>query len=521
MSLKLRVRAIDEAGAPVAGAVVRHADEQVAITDADGVAMVDGVRTGFWMVTVSHAMPAEAHLIFKLGEGSSGVIERTVTLRRGAPLRGIVMTPGGAPVPKAIVEVWSADDRTLFVESDEHGNWSVTAMQAGAYELRAGADGYERGPVVSGTHDGCSEQQGVIVRVAIGARLFGRVRDAEGQPVVGANVHVEQRPGTEQGATTDAEGRFEITGLGAGQHRVSVGSWTSTADMRDGEHRELDIELQRAEDAVDEECAAPSSTPTACVTGRVLRDGAPVSRFAVVRKGFDEHRWTTDPALIAAADGRFTMSELREASCSIHVLALGSAWTCTETIELVPGTTRDLGDIVLQRGLRIAGTVRNVDGEPISGARVTIGSTMYDDPLRDAVDGNFATTSNSDGTFAFDGVHLRDARVRIVASHSVHGASLEPLLTGSDETLELVLVPSGGIDGVIEPNSSAFVGVIVRGDVPERGSRVARVRPSGAFAVENLVPGDYALEVIEYPRGPRRAVRATVVAGQRTRVRIA
>ena len=59
MPLMLRVRAIDETGAPVAGARVSADDDNVAATDADGVAIVSGIDTGFAMVTVSHAMPAE------------------------------------------------------------------------------------------------------------------------------------------------------------------------------------------------------------------------------------------------------------------------------------------------------------------------------------------------------------------------------------------------------------------------------------------------------------------------------
>lgn len=63
-------------------------------------------------------------------------------------------------------------------------------------------------------------------------------------------------------------------------------------------------------------------------------------------------------------------------------------------------------------------------------------------------------------------------------------------------------------------------GLIVRSHEPGGGGRIASVRPSGFFQVENLVPGDYTIELVERPGWPRREVRVTVVAGQRTHVRM-
>jgi hypothetical protein len=533
MGVTLRVRAIDETGAPVEGAVVRKDDETSTTTDADGVAMIGDIDAGFALVIVSHPMPAEAQLVFSLGEGSTGVMDRTVTLRRGAPLRGTVVAPNGAPLPDAMVEVWSSSG-TRFFETEADGTWCVPAMLAGPYEVRASADGYARngyarGRAIEGTHDGRTEQQGLVVPVAVGARLHGRVRDATGIPVVGERVHAEMMPGDDRSTTTGTDGRFEITGLGAGRHRVSVGSWrTGVVLPDDGGQLELDIELPAAEpvpdsspdDSGDQE---PESAPppTASLRGRIVHDGKPVTQFAIKRKGLADRRWISPTAIIHSPDGRFALTELHELSFTVHVLALGCGWASTPTVVLEPGSMLDLGDIELPPGIRIAGIVCNADGAPIGGAHVTIDSPRHDDdPLSDAVEGRFATVSGSDGRFVFDGINIRDSRVGISAFHPSHGTSLEQSLSGSNDAIRLVLVPTGSIDGEVEPYDALRSGVIARAATRGGGVHVASVRPSGRFTIQHLIPGEYVLELVERPGWPPREARVTVIAGQRTHVRM-
>lgn len=539
MSLSLRVHVLDESGAPLSGATVRAGEANTAVTDADGIATIDGIEPGWTSVAVSHAMPAVATLGLSLEDGSCGVIERTVTLRRGAPLGGRVLSPDGVPLPDALVEVWCDEHRTLYLETDANGTWLAPAMQPGEFEVRASADGYARGRAVTGTHGGRTARLDVDVRTARGARLCGVVRDATGVPVADARIYTEMQPGDDRHGTTDAAGRFDIQGLGAGRHHVSVagGRWRSSVVMpADGEELELDVTLPAEAAAATatscapsrERSAAPAPTPTATLIGRVLRDGAPVSRFAILRRGNAAYRWIAGPAMIHTPDGRFTLSDLRQPSCSVHVLALGSAWANTDTVILPPGETVDLGDIALVPGVRITGTVHDSRGAAVGGATVTVGSRAHSDhgPLADAVDGYFEATTDARGAFAIEGVHLRHRNTRIRAQHPLHGVSLEQPIAvrGRRDRIRrkpflLTLQPTGAIDGEIEAiahNAS----VIVRGDRPELGSRVISVRPSGRFAVEGLPPGDYTIELAERPSWPQREAVVTVVAGQRARVRM-
>jgi iron complex outermembrane receptor protein len=80
------------------------------------------------------------------------------------------------------------------------------------------------------------------------ARIEGQVREAESaQPLAGATVLVV---GTFRGTTTDAEGRYVLSGLPAGSHRlrfsfVGYASVEVTVELAPGQVRHLDVELSR------------------------------------------------------------------------------------------------------------------------------------------------------------------------------------------------------------------------------------------------------------------------------------
>ena len=172
MGVTIRLRVIDEAGAALAGATVSGFDGRLAITDEHGVATLE-VSPGFDCLAVTHPKPAEAQLVFSLGEGSAGVLDRTITLRAGAPLGGTVLSADGTPVAEAMVQVWWPDGYATFVESDTNGAWLVPAMHAGEFEARASGPDFARGSAVVGTHDGRTARTDIVLRVATGARLHG------------------------------------------------------------------------------------------------------------------------------------------------------------------------------------------------------------------------------------------------------------------------------------------------------------------------------------------------------------
>lgn len=79
-----------------------------------------------------------------------------------------------------------------------------------------------------------------------GGRIFGLIRDQEGEALPGISVLLE---GTGKGDATDLQGRFELQGLQAGAYHVLVSGMgyrkqRSSLHLAEGESRELSLRLQ-------------------------------------------------------------------------------------------------------------------------------------------------------------------------------------------------------------------------------------------------------------------------------------
>lgn len=87
------------------------------------------------------------------------------------------------------------------------------------------------------------------------ATLTGTVIDDAGQPVASANVFLA---GTQRGTATDAQGRYRLTNVPLGAHRLvasSIGYTTGAEDLvlrRAGEEKRVDFRLKRSEVALGE-----------------------------------------------------------------------------------------------------------------------------------------------------------------------------------------------------------------------------------------------------------------------------
>lgn len=232
---RLRVRVVDQTGAPVAGARVASDGATVdgAITssgatitsDADGLAVSDWLPPSTYRLSAREGLRAtRAPTEVVLGPDTGPV---TLVLEAGvlslATVRVVDESGLGLAGISAELETHALGEETLEVEagvqipgtglaSGPDGTVTIAGLAPGkAYAVRVGARGVghamtEFWPAVGGqAHD-----LGTLVLPLRRGTIEGLVRDAAGQPLVGATVTAVD-PGTT--ATTGSDGRFRLASV--------------------------------------------------------------------------------------------------------------------------------------------------------------------------------------------------------------------------------------------------------------------------------------------------------------------
>jgi hypothetical protein len=225
----------NERGSPIAGETVhlhfapanlRHA----AVTGADGRFLIPGVepRPGYYLFVRPKSGYGDYQKPLSIGEDGLALdiaLEALATAR----LTGRVVDPEGRPIPNLAFSVVSGQALrgSLQAKSDAEGRFVVDDVPTGHLSFLASAPeklaigGFRLLPGSDGD---------VLLRADWGdSKLFGRVVDAGGRPLSGAEVelswsHVSEGATgrTNRSALTDAKGAFEFRRVAAGIHRLEV-----------------------------------------------------------------------------------------------------------------------------------------------------------------------------------------------------------------------------------------------------------------------------------------------------------
>lgn len=517
---ELSGRVTDEAGAPVAGVVVR-VDRSIFVrgpgsvepkTDDQGRWKVAGLgadvhRVGF----VKEGYVSGLVVDLELADGASkGGVDLVLT--RGRSIRGVVTWADGTPAPEVRIEARrteSGDGNRWFLREDEpsarsgaDGTFEIVGLEDVAWDLTAVASNKaamaaEASAGKSAGKAGKSAKgraQATQTNVAAGAadvklvlggggEITGVVVDDAGTPVSAFGISVtrviqrenwEQRESESTRAFRDEDGRFTIAGLAPGRYAIApVGKSKFAGD-------EMLVNLP--EDAAPLRLVLPRLTS---VRGRVVDPsgagvaGAEVS-VSIGTNGSRTWRYDreTQKARVTNAQGEFAFEY---PSGAWTVTAESASWAASEGLEVAapPGGTVGPLALALRGGGTITGQALAADGQPAKQRQIDLhgGGESRE------------TSTDAEGRFRFERVAPGSWTVTMQASREVQRAAeakgnfdwnaIQPL-NGSVE----VTVADGGTEHVVlggAPKEPVRITGTVRGPAPIVGANVsvARVKSDG------------------------------------------
>ena len=515
----VRIRVLDRAGKPVAGArvafastadtttlesptlLVQHGLEQRATrTNAEGELVVQLAAD-----TYDFAAVAED---FQSGAVTKAITKPAtvdLTLERAALLRGRVHR-GDRGVANVNVNILGGRSRGAHVATDAEGKFEINGLAPGGYRITF----FKQEELIDRTMD--VEAPGDIdLELPPTGTLRGRVIDAATGESIREFVYSIEAPrggrsGIHRGETT-ADGAFTVE-IPAGAYRVIAAAQNFTASepvevrVVENETTAVDLPLGRG----------------ATVMGRVTDDdGVPVAgaNVMVISADFERMRRAAraGPSQTRTAeDGTFTATGIMPGDAQLTVRKEGYV-VYRKTIE-AEGTLSL--DVTVTRGLSIQGIVTR-GGKPVAGAQVGAASA--------AVGGEHqSATTDDDGRFTLSG--LIAARYTVSAFHEELHTELRDVDPTRQKEIRLSLDPKprGVLYGIVT-GIPAMPGKIVRRVVmvySEDGGAEGMIDEAGNFRIEDAPAGTVSVSAVveSSTRASRSSMRkeVEVLPGQPTRV---
>lgn len=484
-----------------------------------------------------------------LDEGETREVQ--ARLVRGGTIAGRVVDQDGRPVAEAHVRsevsggILSAAWGARRVDSGADGSFELVALPGGRIKLEADAPGFLESKADFAVLAEGETLRGVELVLDRGASLSGTVAWPDGEPAEGVEVHVRfdlaQRfggmgafaaaRGARGDATSDAQGRWEVTGLGRGPFMLFAEA-EAPAERADALLALVSPEVAaRAGSGEGEVFDAPwttnqmnlrpDTTDIALVleaprgVGGVVLDenDEPVTEFRIraLRQvetivgdiGIDRHEEGYEDEA-----GRFFLSGLSSGRWRFYALADGFGLPEPTLVTLGADGEGDgqVLELHIERAATVSGTVRTPDGAPLGDAVVTVdtGEAIWKSMIGEQPRLP-ETTSGPDGEFRLEG--LRPGDVRVVARSEQFAKatpvelSLEPGAVAED--VELVLGMGGRLVGRIydangEPIANAPVQVLF---TDTWDTRLDNADGQGRFVFDHLEPGSW--QVIALPSQER------------------
>lgn len=554
---------IDEAGMPVAGATLRASGQRgmmfggrspsrEATSDAGGAYELRGLSAGDYSVSASlddwRGGKTDERVEVEDGMTRTGTV---ITMIRGLEITGRVLMADGSPAARVPVRLeqarsgggeeggrrsfWGGGNRgpeRKETNTDDDGAFRFAALTETAARVVAtaeqtAADGSES-QLVAIAEDVApegSEPLELVLRPTL--TLAGVVVDDAGEPVTEFEVRAARegyssRSGAGDGlrkSITTEDGRFSVAGLSAGTWTVSIraSGYTSPEDQtrtvtvpQAGPEPRFILERRGSVRGI---VVGPGGAPIA---------GATVARTQN-RGGFGGGWGRRQEGVTSGDDGSFELEDLRPGAQSFE--ASSDDWAKSEpvSVEVIAGETAEGLVLELRRGGTISGIVRDAEGNPWSGRRVTY--AQGGGPMA-MFGGSDTATTDASGSFTFERVPPGNWTVNASPGEremfkTFEGARDESAFFElmAQNLSQQVDVEDGGqvfVELGAEPREPVIVvGEVTRGGTAVSGGNVTFAREggdlfanlkradiqAGAYRIELDRPGAYLVSV---ERGSRR-----------------
>ncbi|MBI4602943.1 MAG: carboxypeptidase regulatory-like domain-containing protein [Planctomycetes bacterium] len=426
------------------------------VTDKDGRYSLTGIEAGENnVIRVKKSEFLEgASDVFSL-KASESVDLPPIVLQLGGSLAGRVVGADGNGIGGAMVTV-AFEGQT---EIQQHGNpqcatnargeFLIQGLRSGLVELVVKATHYLEKRVASVEVREGEIHRDIAIQLEQGGAVQGTVLDSKGQPVANAEVvGRDYAQGAKELRTqSGTDVRFTLEGIVSNdviELEVSHDSFVgySNPKVRVGTS-DLQVVLKEL----------------GILVGRVVTaDGKPVEAFTVQAQSLStkDPRKQPKPQTFSPADGAFEYRGVPGGVYSVQVRAPQYSATTLADTNVPEGERVDLGDIVLNVGGIVTGTVvDSVSKAPVEGARVQImqGSSRFlkADPTAGAGAANPVQTTGKDGTFSFSS--MKGGAVTLRVTHPDYVArkvdDVNPDVAEKSQDLVIEMDQGGEITGIV------------------------------------------------------------------------
>jgi PKD repeat protein/protocatechuate 3,4-dioxygenase beta subunit len=541
-------RVTDDTGAALGGVTVAvqplgPGTYGSAVTATDGTYAVGGLGTGSYRVQFSDPTgarlsefwndavdPSAASFVSVTGGAITPDIDASLTT--ASTVSGRVTDAAGQPLAGAWVFIQSiSGSASSGAVTGADGRYVARGLRAGTYRVQFShssggfaseywndqTDWSAASPVLVGI---ASDTPNVDASLATGGSVSGRVTDTAGNPVSGASVSILSASGVGLGfATSGTDGRYVISGLGAGSYRVQF-SHTAGGYLSEYWNDQSSLEAASPVEVVagvETSNVDASLSSAGGISGRVTdAAGAPLSGVWVAANaisGSGAAGFAT-----TGTDGTYAITALPAGSYRVE-FSDSTALHTTEywndqysygqatPVAVTAGAITSGVDAALSVGGSLSGRVTDAVGTPLSGVWVSAES-LSGGPSGSA-------TTGADGRYVVQGLRPGAHRVRFDDSLGGHiseywndqvlaqNATPVPVTLGEDTPgVDAALSSGGTISGIVtDEDGTPIAGVWVSAQPVNGSSAGSSTDADGRYAIRGLVAGSYRVQFTDHIHG--------------------